>query len=66
MDPLADSAQLMIANSYLRLQNYKQAKTELQKLISFTHDKDIQQATQKALRQIEEEEPFRKGVSSPP
>lgn len=66
MDPLADSAQLMIANSYLRLQNYKQAKKDLQKLISFTHDKDIQQAAQKALRLIEEEEPLRKGVSSPP
>lgn len=64
-DPLADSAQLMIANSYIKLQNYKQAKAELQKLVSFTRDKDIQDAAQKALRQIEEEEPFRKGVGVP-
>lgn len=64
-DPLADSAQLMIANSYLKLQNYKQAKVELQKLMSFTRDKDVQDAAQKALRQIEEEEPFRKGVGVP-
>ena len=64
-DPLADSAQLMIANSYLKLQNYKQAKVELQKLVSFTRDKDVQDAAQKALRQIEEEEPFRKGVGVP-
>jgi TolA-binding protein len=64
-DPLADSAQLMVANSYLKLQNFPQAKTELQKLMSVTHDKDIQQEAQKALRQLEEEEPFRKGVGVP-
>lgn len=64
-DPLADSAQLMIANSYLKLQNYKQAKEELQKLMSFSQNKDIQRTAQKALRQIEEEEPFRKGVGVP-
>lgn len=64
-DPLADSAQLLIANSYLKLQNYKQAKVELQKLMSFTRDKDIQESAQKALRQIEAEEPFHKGVGVP-
>jgi outer membrane protein assembly factor BamD (BamD/ComL family) len=64
-DPSADSAQLMVANAYLKLQNPKQAKTELRKLMSFTQNKDIQRAAQKALRQIEEEEPFRKGVGVP-
>lgn len=64
-DSLADSAQLLIANSYLKLQNYKQAKIELQKLMSFTRDKDVQEAAQKALRQIEAEEPFHKGVGVP-
>lgn len=64
-DPLSDSAELMVANSYIKLQNYKQAKVELQKLISFTRDKDIQDAAQKALHQIDEEEPFRKGVGVP-
>ena len=64
-DPLADSAQLLVANSYLKLQNYKQAKEELQKLVSMAHDNGLQQAAQKALRQIEEEEPFRKGVGVP-
>jgi TolA-binding protein len=64
-DPLADSAQLMIANTYLKLQNLKQAKSEFQKLVSFTRNKDIQRASQRALRQIEEEEPFHKGVGVP-
>ena len=64
-DSLADSAQLIIATSYLKLQNYKQAKEELQKLVSMAHDDDLQHAAQKALRQIEEEEPFRKGVGVP-
>lgn len=64
-DPLADSAQLMIANTYLKLQNYKLAKTELRKLVGLTHNESIEQASQKALRQLEEEEPLRKdlGVS---
>lgn len=66
MDPLADSAQLIIANSYLKMQNYKKAKSELQKLISFTHDKDVQQSAQKALHQIEEDESFKKVVGSSP
>ncbi len=64
-DPLADSAQLLIANSYIKLQNYKQARVELQKLISFTRDKDVQESAQKALRQIEEEESLHKGVAVP-
>ncbi len=61
-DAAADTAQLMIANSYIKLQNPKQAKSELQKLMAFTRNADIQRSAQKALRQIEEEEPVRKGV----
>lgn len=61
-EPAATSAQLMIANAYLKLQNLKQAKTQLRKLMAFTKDPGIQQAAQNALRQIEEEEPFKKGV----
>lgn len=64
-DPLADSAQLMVANSYLKLQNTKQAKAELRKLMSLTHDNNIQHAAQKALRQIDDEEPLQKGVGVP-
>ncbi len=64
-DPLSDSAQLLIANSYIKLQNYKQAKVELQKLMSFTRDKDVQDSAQKALRQIEEEESLNKGATVP-
>ena len=65
-DALADSAQMMIANTYLKLQNFPQAKKELQKLMSFSKSEDVQQAAQKALRQIEEEEPFqKKGVGVP-
>ena len=56
------SAQLMVANSYLKLQNFKQAKVELRKLMVFTKNQDIQEAAQKTLRQIEEEEPFKKEV----
>ncbi len=62
-DPMADTAQLMVANSYLKLQNFKQAKVELQKLVALTQDKDIQMEAQKAIRQMEDEEPFKKGVS---
>ncbi len=64
-DPLADSAQLMVANTYLKLQNLSQAKTELQKLMSISKNRLVQSAVQKELRQMEEEEPFRKGVGVP-
>ena len=64
-DAAAESAQLMIANSYIKLQNPKQAKSELQKLMAFTQNGDLQRTAQKALRKIEEEEPFRKGVGVP-
>ena len=64
-DSLADSAQLLIANSYIKLQNYKQAKVELQKLMSFTRDRDVQEAAQKALHQLEDEETLHKGVGVP-
>ena len=62
-DPMSDSAQLMVANSYLKLQNFKQAKVELQKLAALTHDKDIQMEAQKAIQQLDDQEPFKKGVS---
>jgi len=65
LDPLCDSAQLMIVNIYLKLQNAAQAKSELQKLMSFTQNKELQRLAQKTLRQMEEEEPFRKGVGVP-
>lgn len=64
-NPISDSAQLMIANTYLKLQNLSQAKLELQKIMSFSRNKIIQQEAQKALRQIEEEEPLKKGVEIP-
>lgn len=52
---IADSAQLMTANAYLKLQNVPQAKKELKKLISQSQNHDIQESAQKALRQIEED-----------
>jgi len=64
-DPLADSAQLLIADTYLKLQNPSQARAELQKLMAMTKNRELQHATQKALRQLEEEEPLRKGVGIP-
>ncbi len=58
--PIADSAQLMTANAYLKLQNIPQAKKELKKLIAQSQNHDIQESAQKALRQIEEEASFDK------
>lgn len=58
--PIADSAQLMTANAYLKLENIPQAKKELKKLIAQTQNHDIQESAQKALRQIEEEASFDK------
>jgi outer membrane protein assembly factor BamD (BamD/ComL family) len=52
---IADSAQLMTANAYLKLQNVSQAKKELKKLIAQSQNHDIQESAQKALRQIEED-----------
>jgi len=55
---IADSAQLMTANAYLKLQNASQAKKELKKLILQSQNHDIQESAQKALRQIEEDASF--------
>jgi outer membrane protein assembly factor BamD (BamD/ComL family) len=52
---IADSAQLMTANAYLKLQNVSQAKKELKKIIAQSQNHDIQESAQKALRQIEED-----------
>jgi TolA-binding protein len=57
---IADSAQLMTANAYVKLQNISQAKKELKKLIAQSQNHDIQESAQKALRQIEEEASFDK------
>ena len=57
---IADSAQLMTANAYLKLQNVTQAKKELKKLIAQSQNRDIQESAQKALRKIEEEASFDK------
>jgi outer membrane protein assembly factor BamD (BamD/ComL family) len=61
---IADSAQLMTANAYLKLQNISQAKKELKKLIAQSQNHNIQESAQKALRQIEEEASFDKGQES--
>ncbi len=52
---IADSAQLMTANAYLKLQNVPQAKKELKKIVEQSQNHDIQESAQKALRQIEED-----------
>jgi TolA-binding protein len=56
----SDMAQLMIANIYLKIQNPIQAKTEFQKLMSFTKNKAFQEDAQNCVRQIEAQEPFEK------
>ncbi|HVM32401.1 MAG TPA: tetratricopeptide repeat protein [bacterium] len=58
--PAAEQAQLMIANVYLRIQNPSQAKTELQKLLSFSKNKAYQADAQAALRQLDAQAPFEK------
>jgi TolA-binding protein len=60
--PLAQSAQLMVANTYLKLQDRNLAKTELQKFVSISKNPNLIHSAQDALRQLEEKEPFRKGV----
>jgi predicted Zn-dependent protease len=58
--PVASMAQMMIANIYLKIQNPSQAKTELQKLMSFTKNKVYQTDAQETLRQLEAQAPFQK------
>jgi len=66
MDSTADSAQLMVANVYMKLQNFNQAKTEFQKLESLTkNNKDIQISGQKALSLIEKKESFQGQIGVP-
>jgi tetratricopeptide (TPR) repeat protein len=56
----SDMAQMMIANIYLKIQNPTQAKTEFQKLLSFTRNKKFQEDAQNCVRQIDAQEPFQK------
>lgn len=56
----AEMAQMMIANIYLKIQNPVQAKTEFQKLMSFTKNKAFQEDAQTNLREIDAQEPFKK------
>ncbi len=53
-DPLTSPAQLMVANIYLRIQNYNQAKSEYQKLLAFTKDPGCRLAAEDALSRIEQ------------
>lgn len=53
-DPLADTAQLMVANTYLKVQNVPQAKTELFKLLGTTRNQELQRDIQTAIPQLDE------------
>jgi TolA-binding protein len=55
-DPMAEAAQFSIVNSYLRLQDIKRAKAELNRLISTTHDPALKTQAQDSLQQIVEKE----------
>ncbi len=61
-DPLADAAQLMVANTYLRIQNLNQAKSEMQKLLASTKDPAYRLAAEDALSRIEQRESVKKGA----
>lgn len=56
----ADKAQMMIANIYLKIQNPTQAKTEFQKLLSFTKNKTFEEDARNCVRQIDSQAPFQK------
>ena len=55
-DPMAEAAQFSIVNSYLRLQDLKQAKAELNRLIASTHDEALRAQAKDALQQVLEKE----------
>ena len=61
----SDMAQMMIANIYLKIQNPTQAKTEFEKLISFTRNKAFQEDARNCVRQIDAQEPFQKSSGKP-
>lgn len=50
--PLAESAQLIVANTYLKLQDKAMAKTELQKFISITKNPDLLHSAQKSIQDL--------------
>jgi len=60
-NPLADAAQLMLANSHLKLQDYKAAKNDLKKLASSASDREVQKSAQRVLRRIEEDGSYPRG-----
>jgi TolA-binding protein len=55
-DPMAEAAEFSIVNSYLRLQDLKQAKAELNRLIASTHDESLRAQAKDSLQQILEKE----------
>ncbi len=52
--PLADSAQLMVANTYLKLQDRALAKAELQKFITQSKNPSLLRSARKTLQDLEE------------
>ena len=57
-DPMAEASRFSIVNSYLKLQDIKHAKAELNHLISSTHDTALRAQAQGSLQQIVEKETF--------
>jgi TolA-binding protein len=57
-DPMAEASRFSIVNSYLKLQDIKHAKAELNHLISSTHDMALRTQAQGSLQQIVEKETF--------
>ena len=62
--PLADSAQLMVANTYLKLDDRALAKSELQKFMSLTKNPALLRSAQKALQQLEEQKASGQGAGT--
>jgi hypothetical protein len=52
--PLADSAQLMVANTYLKLQDRALAKAELQKFLNQSKNPSLLRSARKTLQDLEE------------
>ncbi|HVZ81391.1 MAG TPA: tetratricopeptide repeat protein [bacterium] len=65
-DPMADAAQFSIVNSYLKLQDLKNAKTQLHHLITASQDPFLKTQAQESLQQIVEKETFEREKSVTP
>lgn len=63
---MADSAQISIVNSYLRLQDFKQARIEAERLVSSSRDPGLQDQVRQGIKDMMENESFQGNKGSEP